>query len=186
MLHLDVMTVTGKTLKDLEELKHNGFYEHCDAILKEKAKLLGCEIKRTEIIHDFDDAKGTDGSIAILKGNLAPEGCVIKHTACPKNMFETTLNAKPFDSEEACIDAVLKGQVQPGDAIFIRYEGPKGSGMPEMFYTGEAICSDPELIQRGTDYGRPFLGRIQRTGYRPCKPGGGNRRTHCACGGLKI
>ena len=146
MLHLDVMTVTGKTLgENLEELKHNGFYEHCDAILKEKAKLLGCEIKRTEIIHDFDDAKGTDGSIAILKGNLAPEGCVIKHTACPKNMFETTLNAKPFDSEEECIDAVLKGRVKPGDAIFIRYEGPKGSGMPEMFYTGEAICSDPEL-----------------------------------------
>ena len=146
MLHLDVMTVTGKTLgENLEELKHNGFYEHCDAILKEKAKLLGCEIKRTEIIHDFDDAKGTDGSIAILKGNLAPEGCVIKHTACPKNMFEATLNAKPFDSEEECIDAVLKGRVKPGDAIFIRYEGPKGSGMPEMFYTGEAICSDPEL-----------------------------------------
>jgi len=146
MLHLDVMTVTGKTLgENLEELKHNGFYEHCDAILKEKAKLLGREIKRTEIIHDFDDAKGTDGSIAILKGNLAPEGCVIKHTACPKNMFEATLNAKPFDSEEECIDAVLKGRVKPGDAIFIRYEGPKGSGMPEMFYTGEAICSDPEL-----------------------------------------
>lgn len=77
------MTVTGKTLgENLEELKHNGFYEHCDAILKEKAKLLGREIKRTEIIHDFDDAKGTDGSIAILKGNLAPEGCEIKHTAC--------------------------------------------------------------------------------------------------------
>lgn len=146
MLHLDVMTVTGKTLgENLEELKHNGFYEHCDAILKEKAKLLGREIKRTEIIHDFDDAKGTDGSIAILKGNLAPEGCVIKHTACPKNMFEVTLNAKPFDSEEECIDAVLKGRVKPGDAVFIRYEGPKGSGMPEMFYTGEAICSDPEL-----------------------------------------
>ena len=146
MLHLDVMTVTGKTLgENLEELKHNGFYEHCDAILKEKAKLLGREIKRTEIIHDFDDAKGTDGSIAILKGNLAPEGCVIKHTACPNNMFEATLNAKPFDSEEECIDAVLKGRVKPGDAIFIRYEGPKGSGMPEMFYTGEAICSDPEL-----------------------------------------
>ena len=42
--------------------------------------------------------RGTDGSIAILKGNLAPEGCVIKHTACPKNMFEATLRAKPYDS----------------------------------------------------------------------------------------
>lgn len=146
MLHLDVMTVTGKTLgENLEELKKNGFYDHCDELLKEKGKLLGREIKRIEIIHAFDDAKGTDGSIAILKGNLAPEGCVIKHTACPKEMFEATLLARPFNSEEECIDAVLKRKVKPGDAIFIRYEGPKGSGMPEMFYTGEAICSDPKL-----------------------------------------
>ena len=146
MLHLDVMTVTGKTLgENLEDLKKNGFYDHCDELLREKGKLLGREIKRTEIIHAFDDAKGTDGSIAILKGNLAPEGCVIKHTACPKEMFEATLLARPFNSEEECIDAVLKRKVKPGDAIFIRYEGPKGSGMPEMFYTGEAICSDPKL-----------------------------------------
>ena len=146
MLHLDVMTVTGKTLgENLDDLKKNGFYEPCEEILREKSKELGREISRTEIIHNFDDAKGTDGSIAILRGNLAPEGCVIKHTACPKEMFQAVLRARPFDSEEACIDAVLKKQVEPGDAIFIRYEGPKGSGMPEMFYTGEAICSDPEL-----------------------------------------
>ena len=146
MLHLNVMTVTGKTLgENLDDLKKNGFYEHCEEILREKSKELGREISRTEIIHNFDDAKGTDGSIAILRGNLAPEGCVIKHTACPKEMFQAVLRARPFDSEEACIDAVLKKQVEPGDAIFIRYEGPKGSGMPEMFYTGEAICSDPEL-----------------------------------------
>lgn len=146
MLHLDVMTVTEKTLgENLDDLKKNGFYEHCEEILREKSKELGREISRTEIIHNFDDAKGTDGSIAILRGNLAPEGCVIKHTACPKEMFQAVLRARPFDSEEACIDAVLKKQVEPGDAIFIRYEGPKGSGMPEMFYTGEAICSDPEL-----------------------------------------
>ena len=146
MLHLDVLTVTGKTLgENLEELKKNGFYEHCDQILREKTKALGLTISRTDIIHDFDHAKGTDGSIAILRGNLAPEGCVIKHTACPKNMFKATLRAKPYDSEEECIDAVLHGKVQPGDAVFIRYEGPRGSGMPEMFYTGEAICADPTL-----------------------------------------
>ena len=55
------------------------------------------------------------------------------------------LNARPFDSEEECLDAVLKHKVQKGDAVFIRYEGPKGSGMPEMFYTSEAISSDQEL-----------------------------------------
>ena len=146
MLHLDVLTVTGKTLgENLEDLKKNGFYEHCDRILREKTEALGLSVSRTDIIHDFDHAKGTDGSIAILRGNLAPEGCVIKHTACPKNMFRATLRAKPYDSEEACIDAVLHGKVQPGDAIFIRYEGPRGSGMPEMFYTGEAVCADPKL-----------------------------------------
>ena len=146
MLHLDVMTVTGKTLgENLDELKRNGFYDHCDEILRQKTAGLGIPVSRTDIIHTFEDAKGTDGSIAILKGNLAPEGSVIKHTACPKNMFQATLRAKPYDSEEECIAAVLHGEVQPGDAIFIRYEGPRGSGMPEMFYTGEAICADPKL-----------------------------------------
>ena len=144
MLHLDVMTVTGKTLgENLEELKKNGFYEHCEEILREKSKLFGRNIDREDIIHSFEHAKGTNGSIAILKGNLAPEGCVIKHTACPENMFQAVLRAKPYDSEEACISAVLHGEVKPGDAVFIRYEGPRGSGMPEMFYTGEAICADP-------------------------------------------
>ena len=146
MLHLGAMTVTGKTLgENLEELKRNGFYSHCDGILKEKAARLGIHVTHEDIIRSFSHAKGTDGSIAILKGNLAPEGSVIKHTACPKNMFTATLRAKPYDSEEACINAVLHGEVQPGDAIFIRYEGPRGSGMPEMFYTGEAICADPKL-----------------------------------------
>ena len=146
MLHLDVMTVTGKTLgENLEELKKSGFYDHCDEILKQKTANLSIPVSRTDIIHTFTDAEGTDGSIAILKGNLAPEGSVIKHTACPKNMFRATLRAKPYDSEEECIAAVLHGEVQPGDAIFIRYEGPRGSGMPEMFYTGEAICADPKL-----------------------------------------
>ena len=146
MLHLDVLTVTGKTLgENLEDLKRGGFYEHCDELLQKKAHELGLSIARTDIIHSFDHPKGTDGSIAILKGNLAPEGSVIKHTACPKNMFQATLRARPFDSEEECIHAVLNGQVKPGDAIFIRYEGPRGSGMPEMFYTGEAICADPKL-----------------------------------------
>lgn len=60
MLHLDVMTVTGKTLgENLEELKKNGFYEHCDEILREKSKLFGRNIDREDIIHSFEHAKGT-------------------------------------------------------------------------------------------------------------------------------
>ena len=145
-LHLDVMTVTGKTLgENLDELKANGFYERCGRWLDEFNARYGCRITQTDIIRPAAQALGTDGSIAILKGNLAPEGAVIKHTACPKEMFKAVLRARPFDSEEECLDAVLHHKVEKGDAVFIRYEGPKGSGMPEMFYTSEAISSDKEL-----------------------------------------
>ena len=140
MLHLDVMTVTGKTLgENLEDLKNNGYYEKCGRYLEK------WNLRREDIIRPFDQAFGTDGSIAILHGNLAPEGAVVKHTVVPREMFQATLKARPFDCEEDAIHAVLTHEVKPGDAVIIRYEGPKGSGMPEMFYTTEAIASDPEL-----------------------------------------
>ncbi len=145
-LHLGVMTVTGKTLgENLKDLKENGFYERCGRWLEEFNKRYSTNVTKEDIIRPYDKAIGTDGSIAVLRGNLAPEGAVIKHTACPEEMFKAVLNARPFDSEEECLDAVLKHKVQKGDAVFIRYEGPKGSGMPEMFYTSEAISSDKEL-----------------------------------------
>ncbi|MBO6157849.1 MAG: dihydroxy-acid dehydratase [Firmicutes bacterium] len=146
VLHLDAMTVTGKTLgENLDELKENGFYERCQKWLDDANERCHLHLKKEDIIRPYNQPLGSDGSIAILKGNLAPEGAVIKHTACPKEMFKAVLRARPFDSEEECIDAVLHHRVQPGDAVFIRYEGPKGSGMPEMFYTSEAISSDKEL-----------------------------------------
>ncbi len=154
-LHLDAMTVTGKTLgENLEELRSSGFYEKCDHWMKQfndryQTYFAGIGkpegLSREDVIRPYDQAIGTDGSIAVLKGNLAPEGAVIKHTACPKEMFRAVLRAKPFDSEEECLEAILHHKVDKGDAVFIRYEGPKGSGMPEMFYTSEAISSDPEL-----------------------------------------
>lgn len=145
-LHLDAKTVTGKTLgENLDELKQNGFYERCGEWLSEFNARYGVELKKEDIIRPYDRALGTDGSIAVLRGNLAPEGAVIKHTACPKEMFHAVLRAKPFDSEEECLQAVLGHKVEKGDAVLIRYEGPKGSGMPEMFYTSEAISSDKEL-----------------------------------------
>lgn len=146
VLHLDVMTVTGKTLgENLKELRENGFYEKCQKWLDEFNNRYQTHITKSDIIRPYDKAIGADGSIAILRGNLAPEGAVIKHTACPKEMFKAVLRARPFDSEEECLDAVLHHKVEKGDAVFIRYEGPKGSGMPEMFYTSEAISSDKEL-----------------------------------------
>ena len=146
LLHLDAMTVTGKTLgKNLDELKKNGFYEKCQGWLQQANEKYGLQLTRRDIIRPFDEPLGRGGSIAILKGNLAPDGAVIKHTACPREMFQVTLRARPFDSEEECLHAVLHHEIQKGDAVFIRYEGPKGSGMPEMFYTSEAISSDKEL-----------------------------------------
>lgn len=140
MLHLDVMTVTGKTLgENLEDLRNQGFYEKCEEHLKPWG------IKRTDVIRPFDQPFGEDGAIAILRGNLAPEGSVVKHSAVPKEMFKAVLKARPFDCEEDAIAAVLSHQIRPGDAVIIRYEGPVGSGMPEMFYTTEAISSDQEL-----------------------------------------
>ena len=149
VLHLDVMTVTGKTLgENLQELRENGFYEKCQHWLDEANKKYGLSLTKEDIIRPFDKPIGTGGSIAILKGNLAPEGAVIKHTACPKEMFSAVLNARPFDCEEDCIDAVLHHKVKPGDAVFIRYEGPKGSGMPEMFYTC-LLYTSPSPRDRG-------------------------------------
>ena len=146
VLHLDAMTVTGKTLgENLRELRENGFYDRCQRWLDAANEKYGIHVTRQDIIRPASDPIGTDGSIAILKGNLAPEGAVIKHTACPKEMFRAVLRARPFDSEEECLDAVLHHKVQKGDAVFIRYEGPQGSGMPEMLYTSEAISSDKEL-----------------------------------------
>lgn len=140
LLHLDVMTVTGKTLgENLDELKNNGFYEKCDEYLSKVG------LKREDVIRPYNNPIGDNGAIAILEGNLAPKGSVVKHSAVPKEMHKAILKARPFDSEEEAIDAILKKRINPGDAVIIRYEGPKGSGMPEMFYTTEAISSDPEL-----------------------------------------
>ncbi|MCM1135257.1 MAG: dihydroxy-acid dehydratase [Clostridium sp.] len=145
-LHLDAMTVTGKSVgENLKELRENGFYERSEKWLQAFNDRYQVKLRREDVIRPYKEALGTNGSIAILKGNLAPEGAVIKHTACPKEMYRAVLRAKPFDSEEECLEAVLKHQVRKGDAVFIRYEGPKGSGMPEMFYTSEAISSDAEL-----------------------------------------
>ncbi len=142
LLHLDAMTVTGKTLgENLDDLKTSGFYEKCAGYLKRTG------LQKEDIIRPYHRPIGSKGTTAILRGNLAPFGAVVKHSAVPEEMHKAILRARPFDCEEDAIAAVLSHQIQPGDAVFIRYEGPKGSGMPEMFYTTEAIASD-ELLSR--------------------------------------
>ena len=92
MLHLDVMTVTGKTLgENLEDCKKNGFYDRCDALLQKTG------LRRTDIIRTFEEPIGTNGTIAVLKGNLAPQGSVVKHSAVPKEMQQDVLKARNFE-----------------------------------------------------------------------------------------
>lgn len=80
-----------------------------------------------------------------MKGSLAPEGAVVKYSACEKSMRSHTGRAVVFDCEEDAHEAVVKGKIRPGEIIVIRYEGPRGSGMPEMLMTTEAICCDQAL-----------------------------------------
>ncbi|AAK81527.1 dihydroxy-acid dehydratase [Clostridium acetobutylicum] len=140
-LHLDVMTVTGKTLgENLEDLKNSGYYEEHDKLITS----LG--IKKEDVIRTKENPIQSQGAIAILKGNLAPGGAVVKHSAISKKLMQVVLKARVFNCEEDAIKSVLTKNIKPGDAVFVRYEGPKGSGMPEMFYTTEAIASDHELV----------------------------------------
>lgn len=141
-LHLDVKTVTGRSLgENLDNLKKENFYENCHSYLPE------LKVKTSDIIRPIHDPIKKQGAIAILKGNLAPGGAVVKHAAISPKLLQATLIARVFNREEEALEAVLKKEIKPGEAVIIRYEGPKGSGMPEMFYTTEAIASDPELIE---------------------------------------
>lgn len=138
-LDLDVMTVTGKTLgENLEDIERSGFYE------RNIGYLHNYNLKREEVILPVETTEEM-GSIAVLKGNLAPEGAVVKYSACEEDMRVHRGKAVVFDCEEDAHNAVVKGDINPGEILVIRYEGPRGSGMPEMLMTTEAIVCDPKL-----------------------------------------
>jgi dihydroxy-acid dehydratase len=134
LLHGDCMTVTGKTqaenLAQVAPPKPDG-----------------------DIVHAVGDAIHPWGGIAILRGNLAPNGAVVKAAGAEGLTFEGV--ARPFDSEQAAFEAVTSGRIVPGDVIVIRYEGPKGSpGMPEMLavtaaVAGAGLGKDVALITDG-------------------------------------
>jgi dihydroxy-acid dehydratase len=96
------------------------------------------------VIHTFEKPIKPTGGLVILKGNLAPEGCVMKVAATDR--YEHRGPARVFDCEEDCFAAVQSGKIKPGDVLVIRYEGPKGGpGMREMLQVTAAISSNPEL-----------------------------------------
>jgi len=137
-LHLDQMTVTGKTLA--ENLAELDKFSYLDYMESEAPKNLP-----DDVIYPASAPLNDEGSVAVLKGNLAPMGAVVKHSAVDPQMHQFKGRIKAYDTEEEALDAVLSGDIVSGDAVIIRYEGPKGSGMPEMFYTSEAIASDEVL-----------------------------------------
>jgi dihydroxy-acid dehydratase len=105
---------------------------------------LAKETPEQVVIHTFDKPIKPTGGLVILKGNLAPEGCVMKIAAADR--LEHRGPARVFDTEEACFAAVQEGRITPGDVLVIRYEGPKGGpGMREMLQVTAAISSNAEL-----------------------------------------
>jgi len=138
-LNLEVMTVTGKTLgENLEDLQRDNFFDRYLGYLSNYG------LKREDVILPLSQAK-EKGSIAVLKGNLAPEGSIVKYSACAENMRKHKGLAKVYNSEEEAYNAVVNNEINPGEIIVIRYEGPRGSGMPEMLMTTEAIVCDRRL-----------------------------------------
>lgn len=119
LLNTDLITATGKTVAENIE---------------------GCEIKDTDIIRPITNPYSTSGGIAVLKGNLAPDGCVVKRSAVAPEMLQHKGSARVFDCEEDAIEAIHAGNIKPGDVVVIRYEGPKGGpGMREMLNPTSAI-----------------------------------------------
>ncbi|WP_313560151.1 dihydroxy-acid dehydratase [Ruminiclostridium cellobioparum] len=138
-LNLEVLTVTGKTLgENLEDLQRDNFFNRYLGYLSNYG------LKREDVIIPLKDAKET-GSIAVLKGNIAPEGSIVKYSACAEGMRKHKGPARVYNSEEAAYGAVVNNEINPGEIIVIRYEGPRGSGMPEMLMTTEAIVCDRRL-----------------------------------------
>ncbi|WP_022660518.1 dihydroxy-acid dehydratase [Paucidesulfovibrio longus] len=121
-LHLDALTVTGKTVgQNLDDLK--------------------AQVLDPDVIRPLDKAYSPQGGIAILRGNLAEGGCVVKQSAVAPEMMQRTGTARVFDSEEDSVTAILDGKINPGDVVVIRYEGPKGGpGMREMLTPTSAIA----------------------------------------------
>lgn len=140
MLDLDVMTVTGKTLgENLEDLQKDNWFD------RNLGYLANYGLTRDQVIFPVEKAP-EKGSVAILKGNIAPEGAVLKYSACAMNQREVVnAVARVFNSEEDAHDAVVDNQINPGEVVIIRYEGPRGCGMPEMLMTTEAIVCDERI-----------------------------------------
>lgn len=133
--HMQDLDEAGGISAVMKELTKNGLI-HTDCLTVTgplKDRLAHAFVENHEVIHDIDNAYMNKGGIAILKGNLAPLGSVIKESAVEKELLTYEGTAKCYDSEEAAIKAITGGEIKEGHVVVIRYEGPKGGpGMREM------------------------------------------------------
>ena len=139
-LHLDCLTVTGQSLgTNLKLLEQSGHFHRIPSWLSEY------QAKVEDIIRPVSQPLSPRGAIQILKGNIAPDGAVMKVSATQLPKEPLRFELQVFDSQAQALAAIYSGQIQPGHALVIRYEGPAASGMPEQFYVTEAIASNPRL-----------------------------------------
>lgn len=144
ILHLDCLTVTGKTLgENLAEIEKSRFFDERIGYLH------NYKITLDEIIRPRSNPFGAGGGIAILRGNIAPGGAMIKAFSVPKEMQVHTGPARVFDTEDEALDSLIgrhgAKKVAPGEVVVIRYEGPRANGMPEMYFASAIIAADPKL-----------------------------------------
>jgi len=156
--HLEDLYSAGGVEAVMNELYKNGLIngETITVTGKNTAdNISAVEIKNTEVIHTVADPYLKDGGLAILFGNLAPSGCVVKRSAVDPSMYQHRGRARVFGSEEDSMEAIMGGKIEPGDVIVIRYEGPKGGpGMREMLaptsgIAGIGLDKDVVLITDG-------------------------------------
>jgi dihydroxy-acid dehydratase len=141
MLHLDCLTVTGKTLgQNLDEIAASPVY-----FAERRGYLNNVKVDKDEIIRPLSDPFGTDGGVAVLYGNIAPGGAMIKTFSVPPEMRVHTGPARVFDFEDEAVHALVSRKIKPGDVLVIRYEGPRANGMPEMYYATAILSADPVL-----------------------------------------
>ncbi|MBO0684361.1 MAG: dihydroxy-acid dehydratase [Candidatus Dormibacteraeota bacterium] len=141
LLHLDCLTVTGRTLgENLEEIEQSPFF-----FAERLGYLRNVRVSRDEVIRPRSDPFSEGGGLAILRGNLAPEGAMVKTYSVPGEMHVHVGPARIFDYEEQAVEALVHRRLSPGDVIVIRYEGPRANGMPEMYYASTILSSDPVL-----------------------------------------
>jgi dihydroxy-acid dehydratase len=140
LLHLDRLTVTGRTLgENLEEMEDSGFFAETRGYLN------NVRVAKEELIRPRSDPFGPEGGIAVLRGNLAPGGAVVKFFSVPREMHVHVGPARVFDFEDTAVEALVARLVQPGDVVVIRYEGPRANGMPEMYKAAAILSADPTL-----------------------------------------